>query len=152
MIDCCLGAAACPKAGLSSSLSQFTFLSNPTCISYRTVLCMNQWRDPRISFQVLWEVLPSSLPVILLIPYAFFLTQLHLFHLLNASNILFHHVQIKVRLQTMPKPLPGQPPLFTGTWDCAVKTVRNEGVRDHFQTGIPSRRCGGLTTPLFNLS
>eukprot|EP01122_Echinamoeba_exundans_P016301 TRINITY_DN8224_c0_g1_i1.p1 TRINITY_DN8224_c0_g1~~TRINITY_DN8224_c0_g1_i1.p1 ORF type:complete len:309 (+),score=74.77 TRINITY_DN8224_c0_g1_i1:37-963(+) len=50
---------------------------------------------------------------------------------------------IKVRLQTMPKPLPGQPPLFTGTWDCAVKTVRNEGARGLFKgmmspiTGVP---------------
>ncbi|XP_076358640.1 mitochondrial carnitine/acylcarnitine carrier protein-like [Tachypleus tridentatus] len=34
---------------------------------------------------------------------------------------------IKVRLQTMPKPAPGQPPMFTGTFDCARKTVVNEG-------------------------
>ena len=34
---------------------------------------------------------------------------------------------IKVRLQTMPKPLPGQSPLYLGTLDCAKKTVRNEG-------------------------
>ncbi|XP_058968412.2 mitochondrial carnitine/acylcarnitine carrier protein-like [Pocillopora verrucosa] len=35
---------------------------------------------------------------------------------------------IKVRLQTMPQPEPGQKPLFTGTLDCALKTVRKEGI------------------------
>jgi len=34
---------------------------------------------------------------------------------------------IKVRLQTMPKPKPGEKPLFTGTFDCALKTIRHEG-------------------------
>ncbi|XP_031550349.1 mitochondrial carnitine/acylcarnitine carrier protein-like [Actinia tenebrosa] len=34
---------------------------------------------------------------------------------------------IKVRLQTMPKPLPGEKPMFIGTLDCALKTIRNEG-------------------------
>ncbi|XP_059156158.1 mitochondrial carnitine/acylcarnitine carrier protein-like [Physella acuta] len=34
---------------------------------------------------------------------------------------------IKVRLQTMPKPAPGQPPLFTGTFDCLMKTIKKEG-------------------------
>lgn len=34
---------------------------------------------------------------------------------------------VKVRLQTMPKPLPGQPPMFTGTFDCLAKTVSKEG-------------------------
>ncbi|CAL1539273.1 unnamed protein product [Lymnaea stagnalis] len=34
---------------------------------------------------------------------------------------------VKVRLQTMPKALPGQPPMFTGTFDCLAKTVRKEG-------------------------
>ncbi|XP_053626777.1 mitochondrial carnitine/acylcarnitine carrier protein isoform X1 [Cherax quadricarinatus] len=33
---------------------------------------------------------------------------------------------MKVRLQTQPTPQPGQKPLYTGTWDCALKTVRNE--------------------------
>ncbi|XP_068225654.1 mitochondrial carnitine/acylcarnitine carrier protein, partial [Palaemon carinicauda] len=32
-----------------------------------------------------------------------------------------------VRLQTQPIPAPGQKPLYLGTWDCALKTVRNEG-------------------------
>lgn len=26
----------------------------------------------------------------------------------------------------MPKPLPGEKPMFTGTLDCALKTIRNE--------------------------
>lgn len=34
---------------------------------------------------------------------------------------------IKVRLQTMPKPKLGETPMFTGTWDCAKKTVTKEG-------------------------
>ncbi|KAH3818703.1 mitochondrial carnitine/acylcarnitine carrier protein-like [Dreissena polymorpha] len=34
---------------------------------------------------------------------------------------------IKVRLQTMPRPAPGQKPLYAGTWDCAMQTVRKEG-------------------------
>ncbi|KAH9492040.1 hypothetical protein Btru_029350 [Bulinus truncatus] len=34
---------------------------------------------------------------------------------------------VKVRLQTMPKPLPGQSPMYTGTFDCLAKTVRKEG-------------------------
>lgn len=34
---------------------------------------------------------------------------------------------IKVRLQTQPIPEPGKKPLYLGTWDCALKTVRNEG-------------------------
>ena len=32
----------------------------------------------------------------------------------------------QVRLQTMPQPEPGQKPMFTGTVDCALKTVRKE--------------------------
>ncbi|CAG0913193.1 unnamed protein product [Notodromas monacha] len=34
---------------------------------------------------------------------------------------------IKVRLQTMPKPAPGSPPLYTGTLDCAKKIITREG-------------------------
>ncbi|XP_042865063.1 mitochondrial carnitine/acylcarnitine carrier protein-like isoform X2 [Penaeus japonicus] len=34
---------------------------------------------------------------------------------------------IKVRLQTQPIPKPGEQLLYKGTWDCALKTVRNEG-------------------------
>ncbi|XP_064108421.1 mitochondrial carnitine/acylcarnitine carrier protein-like [Macrobrachium nipponense] len=33
---------------------------------------------------------------------------------------------IKLRLQTQPKPAAGQSPLYTGTWDCIVKTIRTE--------------------------
>lgn len=32
----------------------------------------------------------------------------------------------QVRLQTMPQPEPGQKPMFSGTLDCALKTVRKE--------------------------
>ncbi|CAG5127154.1 unnamed protein product [Candidula unifasciata] len=34
---------------------------------------------------------------------------------------------VKVRLQTMPKPAAGQPPMFKGTFDCLMKTVTKEG-------------------------
>jgi hypothetical protein len=33
---------------------------------------------------------------------------------------------IKVRLQTMPSAAPGAQPIYTGTWDCATKTIKNE--------------------------
>ncbi|XP_037934323.1 congested-like trachea protein [Teleopsis dalmanni] len=44
-------------------------------------------------------------------------------------NVLSGHPldTIKVRLQTMPKPNPGEPPLYAGTWDCAKKTIQREG-------------------------
>ena len=35
----------------------------------------------------------------------------------------------QVRLQTQPKPAPGQPPMYTGTLDCVKKTVKHEGFR-----------------------
>lgn len=35
---------------------------------------------------------------------------------------------IKVRLQTMPKPAPGELPLYAGTFDCAKKTIMKEGI------------------------
>ncbi|KAK7490060.1 hypothetical protein BaRGS_00018760 [Batillaria attramentaria] len=41
---------------------------------------------------------------------------------------------IKVRLQTMPKPLPGQSPIFSGTWDCARQTVVKEP--DYLNKGV----------------
>lgn len=34
---------------------------------------------------------------------------------------------VKVRLQTMPKPKPGEPPLFKGALDCFMQTFRKEG-------------------------
>lgn len=27
----------------------------------------------------------------------------------------------------MPKPAPGEAPAYTGTWDCAKKTIKREG-------------------------
>lgn len=41
---------------------------------------------------------------------------------------------IKVRLQTMPKPGPGQEPLYKGTFDCAKKTVAKEGKDTHIRS------------------
>lgn len=46
---------------------------------------------------------------------------------------------IKVRLQTQPKPAPGQPPMFRGALDCALQTVRREGLRALYK---------GVTSPL----
>lgn len=44
---------------------------------------------------------------------------------------------IKVRLQTM-KAMAGHPPLYKNTWDCGVKTVRNEGIRGLYKgMGVP---------------
>lgn len=34
---------------------------------------------------------------------------------------------VKVRLQTMPRPEPGQPPRYTGTWNCFSQIVKKEG-------------------------
>lgn len=34
---------------------------------------------------------------------------------------------VKVRLQTMPLPKPGERPLFTGALDCVKQTVAKEG-------------------------
>ncbi|XP_013102408.1 congested-like trachea protein [Stomoxys calcitrans] len=34
---------------------------------------------------------------------------------------------IKVRLQTMPRTAPGEAPMYKGTFDCAAKTIKNEG-------------------------
>jgi len=50
---------------------------------------------------------------------------------------------LKVRLQTQPKPGPGEAPKFTGAFDCFIKTVRTEGVRGLYKgmgsplTGVP---------------
>nr|XP_002119607.1 mitochondrial carnitine/acylcarnitine carrier protein-like [Ciona intestinalis] len=56
---------------------------------------------------------------------------------------------IKVRLQTMPAPAPGQAPMFKGTWDCAVKTVRLEGFRGLYK-GMAAPIVG--VSPIFALS
>jgi solute carrier family 25 carnitine/acylcarnitine transporter 20/29 len=54
-------------------------------------------------------------------------------------------------MQTMAKPAPGQAPMFSGMWDCAVKTVRHEGVREIsvcvlvcLTTSTPLLQFGGL--------
>ncbi|XP_030556076.1 congested-like trachea protein isoform X1 [Drosophila novamexicana] len=56
-------------------------------------------------------------------------------------NVLSGHPldTIKVRLQTMPRPAPGEQPLYRGTFDCAAKTIRNEGVRGLYK---------GMSAPL----
>ena len=35
---------------------------------------------------------------------------------------------LQVRLQTMPNPAPGEAPMYTGTLDCAKKTVKRENI------------------------
>ncbi|KAI1317130.1 Mitochondrial carrier protein ymc2 [Mortierella claussenii] len=49
---------------------------------------------------------------------------------------------VKVRLQTMPAPLPGQMPLYNGTLDCVKKTLSKEGVKGFYK---------GTTTPLIGV-
>lgn len=46
---------------------------------------------------------------------------------------------IKVRLQTMPEPKPGERPMYLGTLDCVMQTVKNEG---------PFAFYKGVTAPL----
>ncbi|XP_017859144.1 PREDICTED: congested-like trachea protein [Drosophila arizonae] len=53
---------------------------------------------------------------------------------------------IKVRLQTMPLPVAGQPPKYKGIIDCAVKTFSHEGVRG-FYKGISAPLIG--VTPIY---
>uniref|UniRef100_A0A0X3NXT0 Mitochondrial carnitine/acylcarnitine carrier protein n=1 Tax=Schistocephalus solidus TaxID=70667 RepID=A0A0X3NXT0_SCHSO len=53
---------------------------------------------------------------------------------------------IKVRLQTMPHPLPGGSPLYHGTIDCARKIVINEGFRGLYK-GMGAPLLG--VTPMF---
>ncbi|XP_064605584.1 mitochondrial carnitine/acylcarnitine carrier protein-like [Liolophura sinensis] len=53
---------------------------------------------------------------------------------------------IKVRLQTMPKPAPGQSPMYTGTLDCALKTIRKEGILGLYK-GMGAPIAG--VTPMF---
>ncbi|CAJ0579800.1 unnamed protein product, partial [Mesorhabditis spiculigera] len=50
---------------------------------------------------------------------------------------------VKVRLQTMPRPPPGQPPLFTGALDCAKQTVAREGFKALYK---------GMSAPLAGVS
>lgn len=56
---------------------------------------------------------------------------------------------IKVRLQTMPVPEPGQAPRYTGAVDCVAKTVRLEGIRGLYK-GMGAPLVG--VAPIFALS
>lgn len=49
----------------------------------------------------------------------------------------------------MPLPAPGQSPLFTGTWDCAKKTVQKEGFRGLYK-GMSAPITG--VAPIFAMS
>lgn len=50
---------------------------------------------------------------------------------------------IKVRLQTMPDVKPGQSPLYSGTFDCAKKIVKNEGFKGLYK---------GMAAPLVGVT
>lgn len=56
---------------------------------------------------------------------------------------------IKVRLQTMPKVVANQAPLYEGTWDCARKTVQREGLKGLYK-GMTAPLAG--VAPIFALS
>ncbi|XP_055386163.1 congested-like trachea protein [Condylostylus longicornis] len=56
---------------------------------------------------------------------------------------------IKVRLQTMPIPAAGQAPLYAGTFDCASKTIKNEGFRGLYK-GMSAPLVG--VVPIFAIS
>jgi len=50
---------------------------------------------------------------------------------------------LKVRLQTQPRPAPGQPPLYSGTLDCAKKILAKEGFGGFYK---------GMATPLVGVA
>ncbi|XP_061430099.1 mitochondrial carnitine/acylcarnitine carrier protein [Lethenteron reissneri] len=50
---------------------------------------------------------------------------------------------IKVRLQTQPRPLPGESPLYAGTFDCCRKTLAKEGLRGLYK---------GMAAPLVGVA
>nr|BAM18665.1 congested-like trachea [Papilio xuthus] len=56
---------------------------------------------------------------------------------------------IKVRLQTMPLPKPGETVLYKGTWDCFKKTVQLEGFRGLYK-GMSAPLTG--VAPIFAIS
>uniref|UniRef100_A0A1B6LK75 Mitochondrial carnitine/acylcarnitine carrier protein n=1 Tax=Graphocephala atropunctata TaxID=36148 RepID=A0A1B6LK75_9HEMI len=56
---------------------------------------------------------------------------------------------IKVRLQTMPQPSKGELPLYKGTWDCALKTIKHEGFKG-FYKGMGAPIAG--VAPIFAIS
>uniref|UniRef100_A0A4W2IB64 Mitochondrial carnitine/acylcarnitine carrier protein-like n=1 Tax=Bos indicus x Bos taurus TaxID=30522 RepID=A0A4W2IB64_BOBOX len=53
---------------------------------------------------------------------------------------------VKVRLQTQPPSLPGQPPMYSGTFDCFRKTLMREGIRGLYR-GMAAPIVG--VTPMF---
>jgi len=50
---------------------------------------------------------------------------------------------IKVRLQTMPEAIPGKASLYSGTFDCAKKTIANEGFKGLYK---------GMAAPLIGVT
>jgi solute carrier family 25 (mitochondrial carnitine/acylcarnitine transporter), member 20/29 len=56
---------------------------------------------------------------------------------------------IKVRLQTMPIPKPGEVALYAGTWDCFKKTINREGFRGLYK-GMSAPLTG--VAPIFAIS
>jgi len=56
---------------------------------------------------------------------------------------------IKVRLQTMPVPGPGESPMYKGTFDCAKKTIEKEGARGLYK-GMAAPITG--VAPIFAIS
>lgn len=58
-------------------------------------------------------------------------------------------IEFQVRLQTMPLPAPGASPLYTGTYDCARKTVQREGFRGLYK-GMSAPIAG--VAPIFAMS
>lgn len=88
-----------------------------------------------------------------------FLTLLSLsFHrchdmLLHSLNLFMHkkknNDRFQVRLQTMPLPAKGTLPLYSGTYDCARKTVQREGFRGLYK-GMSAPIAG--VAPIFAIS
>lgn len=56
---------------------------------------------------------------------------------------------IKVRLQTMPLPKPGETAIYKGTWDCLSKTIQKEGFRGLYK-GMSAPLTG--VAPIFAIS